>query len=120
MRAKYANEVKMAKSGELKNTESYSLVPDKGEEINENNSRLYIEPSERPDPRLPAVLADDIVDMGSDAAWTTKQKYKRIAINTSFVLVCLSLWYFAYQDIATQRQTGGFQGVWLGKSWRIL
>jgi len=119
MRAKYADDIIRMKSGESNNHDNLSLVPNDREALDQT-SKLYIEPSERPDPTVAAVQPIDIVDSSDqDSTWTGRQRNKRIAINTAIFMLCLSFWKFAYDDIIAQIETGGFQGVWvLGK--RIL
>ena len=79
-----------------------------------NKEDLFLEESERRDPTLPNVATTDIRDDLFNKTWTKKVENKRIRssiiIVAIFGLICIPV----YSDFSRQRQTGGFQGVYLG------
>lgn len=75
---------------------------------------LFIEHSERRDPTVPTVHEADLRDDISWQKWTPAMRRKRIRSSVIWVSIFACIFIPVYADFRRQRETGGFQGVYLG------
>ena len=80
----------------------------------ENKQNLFLEESERKDPTLPNVATTDVRDDIMNKTWTKKVEQKRIRSSLIIIIIFGLIFIPVYSDFSRQRQTGGFQGVYLG------
>jgi len=78
------------------------------------SEELFIEHSDRRDPTVPTVHANDLRDYISWEPWTPAMRRKRIRSSVIWVSLFACIFFPVYADFRRQRETGGFQGVYLG------